>query len=206
MISQGQSSPEFEPWNIAAVRLLQGVVYDDDKDVWKHVLAWQSRLEEYFSPLGLRLVLDETDGFAFLRARDDDEFREGFEKLPRLFRRSRLSYDATLLCVLLREELLRFEAEDFENGRCVCGMNELFEQWKAFFPGDYDEVRLRRGLTTALRTLEDLRFVKRFQSEADNKSNDQWEVRRVLKARLTAADLENIKQQLTDALARRNTK
>ena len=207
MISQGRKTPEFEKWNIAAVRLLQGVVYHDDKGVWPLVLTWQDKLSDYFAPLGLRLVLDETDGFAFLKMLDDDEHDEDFEQLPRLFRRTRLSWDATLLCVLLREELLRFETEDIQNARCVIELPWLFEKWKAFFPHESDDVRLQRGLTVALRTLEDMRFVQRLVEKNARKSGlaGQLEIRRILKARLTVTDLENIRQQLLDSVQQRQS-
>jgi hypothetical protein len=58
----------------------------------------------------------------------------GYDQLPKLFRKKRLSYDATLVCVLLREELRRFEEEEVENARCVVLTGELFEKWKTFFP------------------------------------------------------------------------
>jgi hypothetical protein len=194
----GATLPELEDWSIAAVRLLQGVVYADDGPVWNFVLSHQSRLEEYFSRLGLLLVLDEPEGFAYLRQLEEDELPEGYDRLPKLFRKTRLSYDATLLCVLLRDELRRFEEEDVHNQRCVVATAELFEQWKPLFPQDQDEVRLRKGLETALKTLEGLKFVRLVGEEPA-----EWEVRRVLKARLTAKDLETLREQLLAAADRR---
>lgn len=192
--------PAFREWNPAAVRLLQGVVYHDDGPVWDVVLRSQSRLEDYFAAIGLRLIIDEPEGFAYLRqltSEDDGELPEGYETLPKLFRRIRLSYDATLLCVLLREELRRFEEEEVDNERCVVATAELFEQWKSFFAFEHDEVRLKRTLETALKKLEELKFVRPFGTKSD-----EWEVRRILKARLTAADLEKLKTELVEARSR----
>ena len=110
--------PEFRDWSIAAVRLLQGVVYLDDGPVWGFVGSNRSRLEEYFARLGLALVVDDSEGFAFLRQLDEEELGEGYERLPKLFRKTRLSYDTTLLCVLLRDELRRFEEEPVDDQRC----------------------------------------------------------------------------------------
>ncbi len=194
----GASLPELEDWSIAAVRLMQGVVYADDGPVWDIVLSHQSRLEDYFARLGLLMVLDEPEGFAYLRQLDEDELPAGYERLPKLFHKSRLSYDATLLCVVLRDELRRFEEEDVHNERCIVAGAELFEQWKTFFPPDQDEVRLRKGLESALKTLDGLKFVRQVAKEPA-----EWEVRRVLKARLSAADLESLREQLSAAANRR---
>lgn len=190
--------PEFREWSIAAVRLLQGVVYSDDAEVWNLVLNSRSRLDDYFARLGLLLVVDEPDGFAFLRQAGEDELPEGYDRLPKVFRKARLGYDATLLCVLLRDELRRFEDEDLHNERCVVAVGDLFERWKLFFPAQQDEVRVRKSLDAALRTLDDLKFVRRVTPEPE-----EWEVRRILKARLPAAELERLREQLLAAAQRR---
>lgn len=197
-IATHSSLPEYREWSDVAVRLFQGVVYMEDGKPWDILLRNVTPLEDYFGRVGLQLVIDETDGFAFLRQFPAEELSEGYENLPRLFRRSRLSYDATLLTILLREELRRFEEEEVNNQRCVISVDALFEQWRAFFPRDQDEVKLRKALTTAIRTLEGLRFVRRFGQDAN-----AWEIRRILKARLIAADLEAVRDQFVDALKKR---
>src|SRR5690349_8838568 len=103
--------PEYREWSIAAVRLFQGAVYADDESVWNTVLSFQSPLESYLARLGLLLVVDESEGMAYIRQAHSDELPEGYERLPKLFRRARLGYWVTLLCALLREELRRFEEE-----------------------------------------------------------------------------------------------
>lgn len=192
-----QDLPEFREWSEVAVRLLQGVVYLEDGRSWDVMLRNRSALEEYFYRIGLQLVVDESEGFGFLRQLQAEDLPSDYEQLPRLFRRTRLSYDATLLTVLLRDELRRFEEEDVHNQRCVISGDALFEQWKSFFPKDSDEVRLRKSLATAIRTLEGLKFVKRFGQEAD-----EWEVRRILKARVIAEDLESLRDQFVNAWKR----
>lgn len=189
--------PDIQEWSLAAVRLLQGVVYHDDGPVWDVILRYTSRLEDYFAAIGLRLIIDEPEGFAYVRQLDvdhDGELPGGYDALPKLFRRVRLSYDATLLCVLLREELRRFEEEDVDNERCVVPTLELLEQWKSFFTYEHDDVRLKKKLDAALKKLDDLKFVRRFSDEPE-----EWEVRRILKARLSAAELEKLKLALIEA-------
>lgn len=192
--------PEFREWSIAAVRLLQGAVYADDPRIWDILLRWQTPLENYFGRLGLLLVVDEPERLAYLRQASEDELPDGYEKLPKLFRRTRLGYDTTLLCVLLREELRRFEEEDVHNERCVVEATALFDQWVTFLPSQNDEVRQRREFCQTLAKLEDLGFISKF-----NDSNDEpetWEVRRIIKARVPAAELECLNTQLLSAAAR----
>jgi len=196
-----ESLPKYSEWHLAAVHLLQGVVYADDVRVWETILASQQPLTSYFARLGLLLVIDEAESLAYLRQMTEDEMPEGYEHLPKLFRKSRLSYDATLLCVLLREELRRFEEDDVHNERCVVEIASLFGQWRTFFPAQHDEVRHHREFGALLNKLGELGYVRKFSEEPE-----AWEIRRILKARLPASELENLKQQLQEAVQRRDKK
>jgi len=198
------SRPELSPpavWSAVAVRLLQGVVYNDDnREVWEQLLANSSPLTDYFAKLGLLLVVNETDAMAYLQQPEDEEIPPEFDAIPRLFRRTQLSYDATLLCVLLRDELRQFEEEDVQNERCVVAQSELLAVWEAFFPEQGDGVKLNRGLQAALRKLEELKFVRQFEKEPPS-----WEVRRIIKARLPLSDLERLRLSLVEAAKLRTT-
>ncbi len=186
--------PAYRDWNLAAAKLLQGPVYHDDLPAWDALLRFQTPLQNYLIALGLRLVVNEAEGFAFVRqweAEDDGELPSGYENLPKLFRRTRLSYDATLLCVILRDELRRLEIEDLDGDRCLISTDRLFEIWKSFSTHEADEVRLSRSLETSLSRLEDLKFIRRLDKDAN-----EWEIRRILKARLSVAELEKLKARL----------
>ena len=186
-------------WSAAAVRLLQGVVYhDDNAQVWDVLLRSVSPLTDYFAKIGLLVIVDEADGMAYLRQLDEEQASPEFAAVPRLFRRTPLGYDSTLLCVLLRDALRQFEEEDVQNERCVLSQNDLLALWQAFFPKQTDEVRLNRTLVAALRKLEDLKFVKQFEQDPPS-----WEVRRIIKARLPLADLERLRLSLLDAAAQK---
>ena len=190
----GVELPEFREWSIAAVRLLQGVVYADEVRPWELVLSSQSQLANYFARLGLLLIVDESEGLAYLRQLNDDELAEGYERLPKLFHRARLGYDETILCVLLREQLRRFEEEDLHNERCVMEATVLFDRWRILSHAQYDEVRARRAFSSALGKLADIGFVRRLTDEPE-----AWEVRRILKARLPVSELESLKARMLGA-------
>lgn len=190
--------PPFREWSIAAVRLLQGVVYSDDMAVWIALLDNQTPLTEYFARVGLVLVVDETDGMAFIRQMADDERDADYQRIPKLLRRTPLGYDQTLLCVLLRDEYRRFEDDDLDNQLCVVETQALLDAWKTFFPIDEDEVKLLKRLTAAMNKLADMKFVRKFQDEPES-----WEIRRFLKARVSIDQLEGLKHQLELALQMR---
>ena len=192
------TASELREWSVAAVKLLQGVVYDDEPKLWDVLLRSKSALESYFGRIGLSLVIDEADGYAFLRQWGDADYPDGHDPLPRLMRRTSMGYTATLLCVLLRDKLRRFEEEEVHNERCVVETEELFEQWRAFVPASSDEVRRRKELGAALSKVEELGFVTKFSPDPE-----AWEVRRALKARLPVAELERLRDKLAAATAER---
>jgi hypothetical protein len=184
--------PEFREWSVAAVHLLRGVVEAEDGRAWNVLLSHRSSVEGYFARIGLLLVVDESEGFAYLRQFPEEQLPDGYESLPKLFHATRLSYGQTLLCVLLRDALRRFEEEEVHDERCVVEESELLEYWKAFFPQQVDDVKQSRELQTNLRKLEGMGFVRPFGQEPGS-----WEVRRILKARLNADELEHLYRQLT---------
>jgi len=191
--------PEFRDWSIPLVRLLQGVVEQDDGRAWDILMTNVSQVEQFVARLGLQLVIDESEGLAYLRQFNEEEMPEGYDDIPKLFRASRFSFGQTLLAVLLRDALRRFDEDQTHDARCVVEEAVLLDSWKSFFPEQGDEVKLQRDLQSTLRKLEELGFVRRFGQEPGS-----WEVRRILKARLTAEVLEHLHQQLTQAVQRKH--
>lgn len=195
MANQHLEAPEYRNWSIAAVRLLQGVVYSDDTKTWDAILHSHSALESYFARLALMLVVDEPEGYAYLRQWHENEYPAGYEDVPRLVRRSQIGYSPTILCVILRDELRRFEEDDLCNERCVVETATLFDQWRMFFPAVQDDVRQKKEFSAVARKIEDLGFIRKF---AENP--EAWEIRRILKARLPVTELEVLRQQLIAAV------
>lgn len=194
-----------EPWSAVAIRLLQGAVYHDDRNgLWNTLLQFQSTVDAYFAKLGVRLTIDETDGVAYLVQSDHGGESDEQADVPGLFRRVSVGYDATLLCVLLRDLLLLHEETDLLDERCVVPQSKLFELWREFSPSNADEVKLQRALTTALRKLEEFKFVRRVSSPDEDSSSKSdapdekqfWEIRRLIKARVSTEELTQLKESL----------
>ena len=110
------------------IKLLQDVIYDEDKSTWSDLLTYQAPVRDYFAKIGVDVFLDEREGFAFLRQKDDEN-----SKLPRLVRRTPLSYEVTLLCAMLREILEEFDVGDTDSRKCFINGSELREKIEMFF-------------------------------------------------------------------------
>lgn len=84
------------------IPLLKGVAYRaDDATRWQALLQLQARVRDHVAVLGLELMVDEAEGYAFLRSRPEPE-DEAAPRLPRLVARRPLSFAVSLLLALLR--------------------------------------------------------------------------------------------------------
>jgi hypothetical protein len=93
------------------IGLLKNVLYrEGDAAEWNALVQLQARVRDYVSVLGLDLVLDESEGYAFLRSRTDGDEDAATTKLPRLIARRPLSFPVSLLLALLRKKLAEFDA------------------------------------------------------------------------------------------------
>jgi hypothetical protein len=93
------------------VGLLKGVIYrEGDERLWGSLLNLQARVRDYVAVLSLDLVLDEAEGYAFLRSRPEPADDEAAPKLPRLIARRPLSFPVSLLLALLRKKLVEADA------------------------------------------------------------------------------------------------
>ena len=88
-----------DPFSRVIIALMKGVVYEEnDPALWQDLFALQARARDYISVLGLELILDEAEGYAWLRTRP---VVEGAPELPRLIPRRQLSFPVSLLLALL---------------------------------------------------------------------------------------------------------
>ena len=92
---------------------MKGVVYRDTHErAWRHLLQLQPQVRDYVAVLGLQVVVDEAEGYAFCRQRPPGEVRDDdAEPLPRLIPRRPLSFHVSLLLALLRKKLAEFDAQ-----------------------------------------------------------------------------------------------
>ena len=173
------------------IKLLQDVVYDEENATWSDLLTYQIPVRDYFAKIGLELHLDEREGFAFLKQVDDEE-----QKLPRLVRRMPLSYEVTLLCILLRETLEEFDVKDVESRKCFVTTQELREKIEIFFKDSPNKVRLLERFDRTIQSTVRLGFLKETEQENLDSDDIRYEVRRIIKAKITNEKLEEIKQKL----------
>jgi hypothetical protein len=169
------------------IPLLKGVIYRDETTAqnagqWNALLDLQARVRDYVAVMGLELVLDEAEGYAFLRARPQEE-DDNAEKLPRLVARRPLSFPVSLLLALLRKKLAEFDAgggHDAAAGRLVLSRDDIVELIRVFLPDTSNEVRLMDRVDRDINKIVELGFLRRLKPQPGQPP--AFEVRRILKA------------------------
>lgn len=169
------------------VHLLKGVLYrDDDERLWASLLRWQVRVREQAAVLLLDLVLDEAEGYAFLKSRPDPDEADGAPRLPRLVPRRPLSYPVSLMLALLRKRLAEFDAGGGDT-RLVLSRDEIAELMRVFLPDGTNEARLIDQVDATIAKVVELGFLRRLKPAAGSaQDRGHYEVRRILKAFIDA--------------------
>lgn len=178
------------------IPLLKGIVYrENDAGLWNDLIQIQARAREYVCVLGLELVIDESEGYAFLRARtepEDDPERE----LPRLVARRPLSFPVSLLLALLRKKLAEFDAGGGDT-RLVLSREEIVEMLRVFLPENTNEARVMDRVDAHLNRIVELGFLRRMRSEGSVPGTQTaFEVRRIVKAFVDAQWLGELDARL----------
>lgn len=174
------------------IPLLKGVLYQEDQPgLWATLLRLQSSVRDYVVVLGLDLVLDEAEGYAFLRSLPEGE-EESPVVVPRLIERRQLSYPVSLLLALLRKKLAEFDAGGGET-RLILSREEVVELIRIFLPAGSNEVKLIDQVDTTLNKIADLGFIRRLRGQGQ-----MIEVRRILKAFVDAQWLADFDKRLTE--------
>jgi len=187
------TKPQIAIFAKSAVKLLQGPVFED-QEIWQDVVRYHPELAQYFEKIGLELIVDKRDGYAYLKQLELDEMGTTIG----LIRRMPLSYELTLVCVLLREWLQEFEANDLETANLYITPKQFRERLEMFFKEKANEVKFIKELNKYLDSCEKMGFLRPLRQDAANPEDNTYEVRRIIKARITNEELLQFKAQLED--------
>ena len=174
--------------SVAVVALMKGIVdRESDPVLWQSLVGIQARVRDYVACLGLDLVLDDAEGFAYLRQRPAEQ---GAPELPRLVPRRQLGYQLSLMLALLRKKLAEFDATSGEP-RLILSRGDIVEMMHLFFHDTANQVRFNDRISADINRLVDMGFLRRLRG-----ADDKFEVRRILKAFVDAQWLSDFDQRL----------
>jgi hypothetical protein len=161
------------------IKLLKGPIYRaKQKDLWSWLERDQFQIREYFQQVGLSLLLDDAEGYAFLRQQEFGE--DTVFDMPRLITRRNLSFGQTLLLVLLRKRLAEHDSED-SDPRLIISRQEMHQALMGFYPEISNQVKQHKEFDALINKVKDMGFISPLANHAD-----EFEVQRIIKALVNA--------------------
>lgn len=173
------------PYAAVLIKLLKGPLYAEDREAWDLLLRHKHAVDDYMSQLGMELVAAEADGLAFLRRRRASDEKGAADNvpeddgLPELVARRELPYTASLLCVLLLEDLYRFEASGSSEARLVLSRAKIRELALPYLPKRSNEAKQMDALDAQINKLASYGFLRALRS-----GSDELEVTKLLKHKI----------------------
>lgn len=183
-------SPEEHAVAVAIIALMRGVVYRETaEDVWSTLERRGAAVRDHFSAIGVEVIVDAVEGYAYLR---NTEPGEGEEPLPAIIKRRKLTYNASLLLVLLRKRLVEFETSS-SDGKLVLTRDQLVDLVRLFLADSTNEARVVERIDTTIKQVTELGFLRELRGQPGH-----FEVRRVLKAYVDAQTLSDFAGKLEE--------
>ena len=175
------------------ISLFKGVLYrEDNQPSWQKLIEQQAAIRDYIQLLGLELIFDEAEGYAYLR-QFQDEGDDEKNTIPKLIVRRQLSYPVSLLLALLRKRLAEFDASSGET-RLILSRTQLIELLRLFLPDSSNEARLVDRIDNHIAKVVELGFLRKLRGQQE----PLYEVSRILKAFVDAQWLNEFDQRLAE--------
>ena len=172
------------------IALMKGITSrDDDPALWQALLELQARVREYVAVLGLELILDEAEGYAYLKQR---AAAEGEPELAKLVARRQLGYPVSLMLALLRKKLAEFDAGSGES-RLILSAEQIADLVRLFLADTANEAKLMDRVDSDIKKIVELGFLRKLRG-----GEDRFEVRRILKSFVDAQWLSEFDRRLAD--------
>ncbi len=186
------------PFTPVLIKLLKGPVEYLEKSSWEQLLTYQAELTRFLQQLGLTLVLEKDDGYAYLEQTKLDEE----ENVAGWVRRIQLGYEESILLVLLRDMMAEFEVGEASTRELVKKRREIKEYAELFFKENPSRVKFIRDLDRLIDRAEEMDFLEKVEN-SDLVDEQKFRIKKIIKARVDNEILENFKQQLTEHAAGR---
>ena len=193
------------------IKLLRGFIFFDEKKYWEALILNQEYVRNYFQTIGLYLYLNQEDGYAFLKSLPPEREKidtdlDASEEIGddqdassdniSVIRKMPLTFDVTVLLVMLREALEQFDERVSDDYRLILSKSDIYEMLKGFYLERNDETKLIKRFDATINKVKDLGLLKELKNNQDN-----YEVKRVIKAFFDASKLVEIKKSMQKHVA-----
>lgn len=181
---------KIQPYSKAVVRLLKGTV-NKKHNVWSDVILYKKEIAKYISVIGLDLVIQEEDGYAFVKqfVIDEDNNTLG------LVTRRAIGFEVSVVLVILRQMLEEFESNPIEiqSATKYILKEDLKTEIERFLPQKYNTVQFLKDLDSHINKIVDLKYLKEV---SENDGEPKYIIHKIIKDKVSLDTLNDFKNQL----------
>lgn len=187
------------PYAGVFIKLLKGPVEYLEKSIWEKLVQYKTELVPFLQQLGLILVLEEQDGYAYIKHAVNEDESGG--EVSWIQRRSH-TYEESVMLVLLRDMMAEFEVGEATTRELIKKRREIKEYAELFFKENASRVKMLREIDRLIEKTEENGFLERSENH-DIADEQKFRIKKIIKAKVDGEVLEQFKQQLKDHAAKR---
>lgn len=179
------------PFTSVFIKLLKGPLDYTEKSAWEKLIQYKSELPAFLIQLGLRLVLNEEDGYAYIEQTSSEED----ETTVSWIIRRPLTYEESVMLVLLRDMMADFETSEISSRELIRKRREIKESAELFFKEVPSRVKFLKEIDRLIDKMEEYGFL---DIADDNEVADEqrFRIKKIIKARVDSEQLEDFILQL----------
>lgn len=179
------------PYTSVFIKLLKGPLDYTEKSAWEKLMQYKSELPAFLMQLGLCLVLNEEDGYAYIEQTSSEEE----ETTVSWIIRRPLTYEESVMLVLLRDMMADFETSEISSRELIRKRREIKESAELFFKEVPSRVKFLKEIDRLIDKMEEYGFL---DIADDNEVSDEqrFRIKKIIKARVDSEQLEDFIQQL----------
>lgn len=179
------------PYTPVFIKLLKGPVEYVEKGAWEKLIQYKSDLTIFLQQLGLTLVLDEQDGYAYVKHMQTEED----DSTVSWIQRRTLTYEETVMLVLLREMMAEFEIGEATTRELIKKRREIKEYAEMFFKEKASRVKFLKEIDRLIDKAEENGFLDKAEQN-DIADEQKFRIKKIIKAKVGDEELASFYQQL----------
>jgi hypothetical protein len=186
-----QSPAKILPFTSVFIKLLKGPVEYVEKGAWEKLVQYKAELTVFLQQLGLTLVLDEQDGYAYVK----HTLSEEDDSTVSWVQRRSLTYEESVMLVLLREMMAEFEIGEATTRELIKKRREIKEYAEMFFKENASRVKFLKEIDRLIDKAEENGFLDKTENH-DITDEQKFRIKKIIKAKVGTDELDLFYQQL----------
>ncbi|MGE7777785.1 DUF4194 domain-containing protein [Chitinophaga sp. NPDC101104] len=179
------------PFTPVFIRLLKGPLEYFEKSNWEKLLMHKHEIQTFLPSIGLKMTLDEEDGYAYLSHNFSEDDNIGFSWIHR----RALGYEESIMLVLLREMMAEFETGESTTRELIRKRREIKEYAELFFREPVSRVKFMKEIDRLIEKAEEYGFLHQ-EEQHEIPDEQRFRICKIIKARIGAEELDEFYQQL----------